>query len=405
MVSVSLHKRFKSSRQNGAAWYLFPQVLTTSASDPDNGCNDTQLVSTETNEHVNQPLSDSTFPKFPLLPLELRRMVWEFSLPRTVFTTAMLCSKTYVPYPTISLVCHEAHLVVKELGSMVTAGDRNKVRGAFSTADSITNETDVYIRTWFSPKLDTIMLNPIDITIFGGFGKDPRCDLINSLRSRTTCLVVHDGWFRGGLLLKYIYRQYLKNRDKFLLDIGEIEFVVKDKAWDVGTTPQVLGAVGSDTQVIHLNDTAALGKYLKLWEHCCQVETSSSWKNKHCDVGAWLKMAIDEGKREGSRGWLRTYKAWVVEDQAYEKRLVSPEAYCMLRLADYITSAPGSQPDGRRGHEIVDFTGKLKKDHPLVQELNIKLPEVIPVCTIRIIRQCRCEEGRARTGSILGSEN
>lgn len=409
VVSVSLHKRSRSSRPNGAAWYLFPQVLTTSPSDPDNVCYDTQLDSTEPNQRVNKLPSDSSFPKFLLLPWELRRMVWEFALPRSVFTTAILCSKTYVPYPVISLVCREAHLIVKEFGSMVTAGDRYKVIRPYGTAESITNETDVYVRTWFSPKLDMMMLNPIDIDTFGFFGGGPRCDLINRLRSPTTCLVVHNDWFRGSLvlnlLLDYVYRHFLKNRDKILLSIRDVDFVLKDKAWEIGTAPQVLGTVGSGTQVIRVNDTAALGKYLELWEHCCQYETSFSRKNKHCDLGAWLKMAIDKGKREGARGWMRTYKAWVVEDQAYEKRRVSPEAYCVLRFADHILYARGSRPNRHCGHEVVDYTGNLKKDHPLVRELDIKLPELIPVCTIRIIRRCRCEEGRARAGSILGSQN
>lgn len=90
---------------------------------------------------------------------------------------------------------------------------------------------------------------------------------------------------------------------------------------------------------------------------------------------------------------MKTYTAWGVEDEAYEERLVSPEVYYLLQLADDIISVHGSRSYPGHGHEIVDYTGNLKKDHPLVQELDIKLPKVIPVCTIRILR-----EGQERTG-------
>lgn len=332
-------------------------------------------------------------------------MVWEFALPRNVFTRAKLCSKTRVPYPTISLACREAFLVVKEFGSMVTAWDRTKFEGAISEATSITKETDIYMRTWFSPKLDTLTLDPVDIVLLGFFTEDARCDLINNLTSPTTCLLLHDWSCTYRRLIKLVYQQYLKNRDKILLSIGEIRFVLKDKVWDTATASQALETVESGTQVVHLNNIAALGKYLQLWEHCCQKETAAAWENKHCDVGNWLKMAIDEGKREGARGWMRRYKAWVVEDQAYEKRLVSPEVFYVLRLADYILAVYGSQPNLHCGHEIVDYMGKLKKNHPLVRELDIKLPEVIPVCTVSILGRCLCETGHARAGWNLGSEH
>lgn len=311
-------------------------------------------------------------------------MVWEFALPRSVFTSVALCSKTCVPYPTISLVCREALLVVKEFGSMAIACDKNKLDDAVWDDLPITNETDIYMRTWFSPELDTIMINPKELESLLYMGEAVRCDLLNSLRSPTTCLLVPDDCFHYR-----VYQEYLQNREKVLLSIGDVEFVLKDKAWDIGTAPRVLGTVGSGTHVIHLNDTAALGKYLELWEHCCQYETEFSWGNEYCDFEAWLKMAIDEGKREGDRGWMRRYTAWVVEDQVYEERLVSPEAYYVLRLADHILFAHGSKPNRHCGHEVVDYTGSLKKDHPLVQELEIKLPEVIPVCTFRIRSHCR----------------
>lgn len=275
---------------------------------------------------------------------------------------------------------------------MVTAWDRLKFSRAMLPTTPITNETDIYIRTWFSAKLDTLTVDLVDIVFLETFAEDARCDLINSLSSPTTCLLVHD-WSRTcPRYINPIYQQYLKNREKILLSIGDIRFLLKGKVRGTGTASQALETLGSGTQVIHLNDNAALEKYVDLWEHCCQEGTNWAWKNRHCDVGAWLKMAMDEGKREGARGWMRRYKAWVVEDQAYEKRLVSPEVYYVLRIADYILLAHGSRPNRHCGHEIVDYTGKLKKNHPLVRELDIKLPEVIPVCTVSIHARCRCEE-------------
>lgn len=151
-------------------------------------------------------------------------MVWEFALPRSVFTSATLCSKTYVPYPTISLVCREALLVVKEFGSMVTAWDKNKL-DALGRDLSITNETDIYIRTWFSPKLDTIRLNQTELESLLYMGEAARCDLLNSLSSPTTCLLVYDDCFDYR-----DYHEYLQYREKILLSIANVEFVLEDKA-------------------------------------------------------------------------------------------------------------------------------------------------------------------------------
>lgn len=405
VVSVILQARSRSRRPNGAAWYLFAQVLTTSSSDPDNGCRDTQLVPTEPDKRVNQPISYPTFPSFLLLPWELRRMIWEFALPRNVFTSARLSSETSVPYPTISLACREAFLVVKESGSMVTAWDSNKLKRTRLATRSITDGTDIYRRTWFSPKLDTIMVDTLDAWILERFGEAARCDLVNCLRSPTTKLVVRSNWSRYDIrLTHHAYQQYLESRDKVLLSVGEIEFVLKDKIWDIGTAAQMLGTVESG-QVIHLNDTATLSKYLDLWEHCCQRETTSCRAMNHHDIGAWLKMAIDEGKGEGARDWMRTYEAWVGEDLTYEARLVSHEAKYVLRLADHIMFANGSQPNSRCGHEIVDYTGKLKTDHHLVRSLELKLPEIIPVCTVRVLRRCRCEEHQAQSGFGMSPGN
>ncbi|KAG6368600.1 hypothetical protein INS49_002813 [Diaporthe citri] len=328
--------------------------------DPDNGCRDTQLVLIEPDKHVNQPASGPSFHSFP---------------------PSLGAAKDGLGICSTTKRFHISDTVSQDLA---------KFGGAISVTTSITNETDIYIRTWFSPKLDTLTLDPVDLVLLGLFAEDARCDLINSLGSPTTCLLVHD-WSRTyGRLINPVYQQYIKSRDKILLNIGDVRFVLKDKVWDIETAAQALGTVEPGAQVIHLNDTAALCKGLELWEHCCQYETTASWANKHCDVGAWLKMAIDEGKREGARGWMRRYKAWVVEEQAYEKRLVSPEAYYVLRLADHILSAPGLRPNRHCGHEIVDYTGRLKKDHPLVGELDIKMPEIIPVCTINILGRCCC---------------
>lgn len=342
---------------------------------------------------VDHPGSDSTFPKFPLLPWELRRMIWEFSLPRSFFTSAVLCSRSYVPYPTISLVCHEALLVVEESGSMVTAWDRDKLRSTIG-GEPITNDTDLYIRTWLSSKLDTFFLNFNEIRVPKILeDASHRCDLVDIRRSPNTRLVVPNSPARWGpRLVNQVYQKYLKGRQDVLLSIGAFELVLKKEAWDNDVASQLLGAVGTGTRVIHLDDTAALRKYFKLWEHCCQVETRRSWYTRHSDFETWLKMATDEGKGGETRGWMRKYKAWIVERQGYEKRPVAPEVYFTLRIADHLIAGHGLRPNPRRGHEIVDSTGRLKEDHPLVRNLDIKLPEVVPVCTISILRSCRCEQ-------------
>lgn len=136
--------------------------LIASTSDPDNDCRDSQMAPVEPNKYIEQPASGFIFHLFPQLPWELRRLVWEFALPRNVFLSASLTSETCVHYPTISQVCREASLVMKEFGSMVTAWDGHKTLPSF-----VTDDIHVYRKTWFSLKLDTIMLNPGDLRIRG----------------------------------------------------------------------------------------------------------------------------------------------------------------------------------------------------------------------------------------------
>lgn len=347
-------------------------------------------------------------------------MVWEFTLPRNVFTSAILSSDECVPYPPIAGACREALLVVKELGSMVTAWDATKERRCWEIwarsetediawPEDVPDETDMCIRTWFSSTLDTLVFDPTDSTIpyWGdGYLRHDFIDFVRMGMSPATCLVVHnDLSFCTSGYLEDLYHKYLKHRQEILVAIAEFELVFKEKAWDIATGLNMSSLAGNRTQVIRLDDTAALAKCLKLWEHCCHDETRHSYSNRHHDFGEWLEMALDEDKRAGGGMWRRAYTAWVVENRACEGRLVSPEAYFLLRVADKIISGHDSiRKSGRgcwrRGHEVMDDTGRLKKDHPLVRELDIKLPRVIPVCIVSFERQCRCKADTTRSGTV-----
>lgn len=341
-------------------------------------------------DRANQPAS---FPKFPLLPWELRKMIWEFALPRSVFTSAILSARSCVPYPIIARVCHEAWVAVKESGSMVTAWNQDVLMRTIRLGEPITDGTGVYISTWYSSRLDTIFLNLNALRTLKNLGEAHRCDLVDICRSSTSRLVVPNNPSRwGSRLVNHIYQRYLKGRDKVFLSIRYFNLVLKKKAWDNDFASQLLEAAQDGTQIIHLDDTAALRKYPELWEHCCQAEMRRSWINRDCEFGTWLKMATDEEKRKSTRGWMRKYTAWIVERQAYEKRVVPPEVDFVLRIADHIISGHGQQPNPRRGHEIVNSMGNIKKDHPLVRKLDIKLPEVVPVGKVSIPWRCLCKE-------------
>lgn len=282
---------------------------------------------------------------------------------------------------------------------MATAWDRRKLVDAISSrTESITTESDIYLRTWFSPKLDTMTLDVKDSRMAELVGENVSCDLIDICKSPTTCLMIRNDPLKSPLrFFKHIYQNYLQAREVVLLSIESFVLVLKGKAWNTVMALQMMGTVKNATQVIRLGDTAALAKYLKVWEQCCQYETPRA---RYCDFGAWLAKAITDGKRGEPDRYMRAYTAWVMEDREYKDHLVSPMAYLLLRLADHIMSGYGSQPNPRRGHEIVDFTGKLKKNHPLVRELNVKLPEIIPAFTVTIRRQCRCSHHQARTDLI-----
>lgn len=369
-------------------WVL--QKLTDSPSDTDNDCHDSQMVPIEPNKHIEQPASGCIFHPFPHLPRELRRMVWEFALPRNVFWSARVDSKTRVPYPTIAFVCHEAFLVMKELGSMVTAWNRDLLGFLEFQGLPVTIDPSIHVRTWFSPKLDVIVLDPKDVIMLDMLGEAARCDLLDICRSPTTSLIVHSDEFRSGSpSILPIYERYLKTRDTVFLSIADHELIFKSEARDTIMAQRMLQKTRT-MDLIRLDDTAAVVKYLKFWKHCCQINATSLFAAAHCDFGSWMRMALDEGKGAHTQGYMETYRAWIVEDEAYVKHSVTPKVYFLLVFADCIMSNYGPQPNAHRGHEIMDYAGKLKERHPLVRELDIKLPDVIPVCTIQILGPWAC---------------
>lgn len=362
----------------------------------------------------------SSFHRFLELPWELRRLIWEFALPRSVFTSMQLRSDECVPYPHMSRACREALIIVKEFGTMVTAWNIINVRRYedilihWETEDipwpeDAPNETDMRIRTWFSSKLDTIIHNPFDNMVSNWSKENDQrkfIDIVSIGMSPTTRLVVHSDFrFHPPGYFKKLYQDYLKNRQEILLCIARSRLVFKDSAWGIAAGLNISCLAGNGTQVIHLDDTVTLAKCIKLWEQCCRFEQPFSFTKQYHNFGELLNAAIDENKKAEANRWMRPYKAWVVEAQAFEERLVSSEAYFLLRIVDGIISDHESIRNTgrgyrRRGHEVMDATGRLKEDHPLVRELNIKLPRVIPVCTVSFERQCRCEVGTARSGTV-----
>lgn len=242
--------------------------------------------------------------------------------------------------------------------------------------------------TWFSPKLDVIVLDPEDLIVLDILGEVRRCDLLDICRSPTTSLIVPEDGFRYvSQHFLQMYERYLKTRDTVFLNIAEHRLI--PKAWDTIMAQKKLGKTRT-MDLIRLDDTAAIVKYLKLWKHYCQVDSLNLLTTKYCNFGTWIKMATDEETGADTLGYMKTYKAWMMEDGAYVEHSVTPKARFLLGFADCIMSGHGSQPNFHRGHEIMDYTGKLKEGHPLVRELDIKLPDVIPVCKIQLLGPWGC---------------
>lgn len=107
--------------------------------------------------------------------------------------------------------------------------------------------------------------------------------------------------------IEQIYERYLKSRDTILLRIAHLRLVLQNKVWGKLAPPQMLGATRNATDLIRLEDTAAVVRYLKLWALCCQVETMSSFNTIDCDVGSWIEMAIYEEKRIQTHGYMKIY--------------------------------------------------------------------------------------------------
>ncbi|KAG8159848.1 hypothetical protein KVR01_010485 [Diaporthe batatas] len=396
--------------------------------DGDKVCGDTQLVPMPPYKRADQSVPATAFHYFLQLPWELRRNVWVFALPRTVFMSTVLRPTDCVPYPPMGRACREARLVAKEFGSMVTAWrehhDGHCWRGTHYDGRcwrghpvvnpginyDVPNKAEVCVRTWFSSKLDTLVLDMWWLCPLTEHRQNDLIDFTGIERSATTHLVLQGdrfGWHPRDL--EYVYRTCLKRHTEVLLSIRSFSFILKDQDYDTNMGLDISPRPGERGRVIRLDDTVALTKYLKLWNEWRRSETCPIIDGDY-SFESWLETALDSTRAGENKREKRKYMAWNVEDQSYEQRLVSPEAYFLLRTVDSIihkhtsveymnqdmdedtdqetgqeTDQETDERSVRRANEIMDDTGRLKEDHPLVQNLDIKLPQVIPVYTLSFL--------------------
>ncbi|POS71358.1 hypothetical protein DHEL01_v210252 [Diaporthe helianthi] len=369
---------------------------STDQHDGDSVCGGTQLAPTQPYTSANQSTTPTSFPLFVELPWELRRLVWQLALPRTVFMSTILEPANCVPYPSMGLACREAHLVAKEYGSVVTAWNKAQVNRCWEISwrpenrgitwpEEVPSEADMCLRTWVSSKLDTLVLDSDDDMVPYWREEHERCEFVGIIgigQSPTTRLVVYNRFsscVAGDL--DYLYQTHLRNRREILLCVESFNLRFSGQARDIFGL-DLSWKPGSNTQVVRLDDVVALKTCLR-WSS--QAARYSKWETEKLELCA--NRALRESQGDGNCTKMEEYKAWMVEDQVYEGRLVSPQVHFLLKFVDNIMSShPSIRSTGEgsrcRGHEVMDDTGRLKQDHPLVRELDIKLPLVIPAFTV-----------------------
>lgn len=273
----------------------------------------------------------------------------------------------------MGLACCEAHIVAKEFGSMVTAWNKSQVNRCWEISlaqenrgipwpEDVPKKADMCVRTWVSGKLDTLVLDSDDDMVPYWREDHEKCDFVDFIgiaQSPTTRLVVYNQFSScTSEDLDHLYQTHFRSRREIFLCVKSINLRFGAQDSSLYADLNISRRPGNRAQVVSLDELSVLKKHPKLWFECWTPE-------------------------------MQPYTAWVVEEQAYEERLVSPQARFLLQIVDNIISSHESiRHTGKgstcRGHEVMDGTDRLKQDHPLVQELDIKLPQVVPVVIVAL---------------------
>lgn len=250
------------------------------------------------------------------------------------------------------------------------------------------------ITSWFNAASDMVIFDEDSIKRFSDnpgppnrddvfqAALDPRINLIFSVEFFNKWLTPGDAFHSLRKGLQALYHWYLKPRKNIYLAVGGLPtFVLTEDGHHKATHEGLFSGNDSEMRLVAPDDEVLIKKYEAL-RHDCHEHTKPEFDCGY-DHLLWSgKPNLWQNRRQTK--YIRWGK-W--EDDVYydwiKNRIHPPRENLrdgelfMLQIADFLMWDLGLGPD--KGDEIMDLDGHLKKDHPLVQEHQLSLPDFTPV--------------------------
>lgn len=155
-------------------------------------------------------------------------------------------------------------------------------------------------------------------------------------------------------------------------------YVLTDEGWQKAIHEGLFSGHYEETRLVPLNDEVLIRKYEALRHHCHQHIKPSRRPNMDyflwCGkTHAWQDTRLSKFKHLDDAKYSR-----FISNRLVASRANLPDAQVfMLQIADFLMCDIGLGYG--RGEEIMELDGHLKQDHPLVEQLDLRLPDFTPV--------------------------
>ncbi|KAK2603053.1 hypothetical protein N8I77_009537 [Diaporthe amygdali] len=184
--------------------------------------------------------------------------------------------------------------------------------------------------------------------------------------------------------LRSLYDRYLKTRDHIYICVGGSPILMYTKEGRRRAVREGLFS-GDDEELrsVPVNDKALIKKYEASRHDCHRHIRPSNRLNLsdnlwHDDTNRW------HARRKVK--WEQSWSGrWISNRLIPSRENLSDAQLVMLQIADFLMWDKGLGYG--KGEEIMELDGHLKKDHPLVQEHQFRLPEFTPVLVFETMTQ------------------
>lgn len=300
---------------------------------------------------------------------------------------------------------HETMKLSRQLCTWLVEGDLDcRLYAAWERQDALENilygEEMVPMIIPFNKKRDCIVITSTCIRCFLQLPGPPNHDdLFQVALDPEVTLLLHSSLFHDWLHpadafatmrngIQALYHRYLRPRKHLFIVVNAMPpYVLTEEGWQKAIHEGLFSGHREEVRHIPVADEALIRKYEALLHHCHQ-HINPSWRFRvNMDEMLWSgRPHTWHGRQLAQFKNLNdaSYSQWILSRLFSSRDKVSIAVVFMLQIADFIMWDMGLGYG--RGEEIMDLDGHLKKNHPLVQQYDLRLPDFTPVVTFEALK-------------------